>query len=187
MAFGLGLSCDCCGGDICAYCTGSRPTLQVTISGFSQTNTPANEPTPPCACTSINQTIPLTWNGCGSAANFCYTANDLADSYSFSAIHCDASHDGLEVNIDYDLFVSLYDNGSGGVDMMVNLHIVEFDENDVLAYSRDYYATTTIEPASTTTDCSVIDETLTLSSICNNLGSSDVWCGGTIGVHVEAI
>lgn len=83
--------------------------------------------------------------------------------------------------------VQIYPNGSGGTDVFAEVALAERDDLDGLNYSRLYYGTATLDADNETIDCSTIDITISLSSLCVNIEGSDVWCGGSISLQLEAI
>jgi hypothetical protein len=173
--------------------------LQITISGFTQTNTPPIITTP-CgteACTDLNMTLPLTYTGFPGIA---WTPNDAAldaalvvaagtnpCSFTFSVtVFCSTT--APDTDVTYEVFVTIYAKDGGGVGVYIGYKYEESNTGEGYNGCTTWYeALGTIEATGTTTDCAALSESLTLSTKtagCTG-GTPPVWCDGTIAALLE--
>lgn len=189
----------CCCGEACEVCgSGTTPVLQVTISGFGQTNTPPVITTPcgSVACTDLNKTVAIAYTGFPSspwtpvdatlAADMDIAAGTTPCSYYYAEEICSTS--APDTAVAYEIFITLYAKDGGGVGLYVRYQYSEADPGEGYTGCITHYeALGTIEASGTTTDCDGLSETLTLSTKTASCfgGTPPVWCDGTIDVLLE--
>lgn len=177
----------CCtpGCDICTQATRDT-TYQGTVGGITQTNTPALDPTPPCACSTFNRAIPLTYIGANVALPDFIT--DAKSPNGRNCLYtgrwdCDSGVNGITLR------VIKYLNDTGGTSVYVYL---EIDEGSFLVGGNAavHEGTAVIDADNDRIDCSAIDTTVDLTFSGNIDGSygGTVWCGGTsLTLRFEAV
>lgn len=195
MPMKLGLMCSCCGSP-CEVCNSAVvPPLQLTISNFTQTNTPPSI-TSPCgtnACTDLNKAVPLsvsgtTWtpNDATLAAAMDIAAGTTPCSFIYQEELCSTLVPATTVS--YEIRVTIYAKDGGGVGLYIGYIYYEDNAGEGYNGCTTWYENLgTIEATGTTTDCSALAETLTLSTktaACVG-GTPPVWCDGTIDALLE--
>lgn len=173
----------------CRLClaTGAVVAFQGTISDISQVNTPPADPTPPCACTTYNVTLPFTpfsydqtlpafiTDALSGGKNCRYiTANSECGAAFLNGVRAE---------------MIKYQNDSGGVSCY---GLIEISESSIAMLSGNvgtFEGTAVIDAASDVIDCSIIDVTVPVTKT-GDFGTfgGTVWCGGTtLNLRVESI